>query len=247
MRCPECSRERTKVRTLRSGGSNLPSVTQTLIIINVAVFIAETAAGGGLLSTGGGGTIYVHGLLFGPFITQSHEYWRLFTYGFLHAGFLHILFNMIFLYFMGPMLEPAIGRLNFAAVYIASLLAGAFGALLFTPDAATVGASGAIFGIFGALLVVARDRGIPIWQSGLGPTLLINLVITLSISGISIGGHVGGLIAGLICGYAIVELGERRRMKWAPVLVCAAIGVIGVIGAIAVAGNTGLAPHGLHF
>jgi membrane associated rhomboid family serine protease len=247
MRCPECARERTKVRTLGASGSSLPSVTQTLILINVAVFIAETAAGGGLVNTGGGGSIYTHGLLFGPFISQSHDYWRLVTYGFLHDGALHILFNMIFLYFMGPMLEPAIGRLNFAAVYVAALLAGAFGALLFTPLAATVGASGAIFGVFGALLVVARDRGIPIWQSGLGLTLVINLVFTLSVKGISIGGHVGGLVAGLICGLAIVELGEKRRMKWAPVLVCAAVAVISVIGAIAVAGKTGIAPNGIHF
>jgi membrane associated rhomboid family serine protease len=247
MRCPECARDRTNVRTLRATGSNLPSVTQTLILINVVVFIAETAAGGSLGSGGSGGKIYIKGLLFGPFISQNHEYWRLVTSGFLHDGVLHILFNMVFLYFMGPMLEPAIGRLNFAAVYFAALLAGSFGALLFTPDAATVGASGAIFGVFGALLVVAHARGISIWQSGLGLTLVINLVFTLSVSNVSIGGHVGGLITGLIVGYAIVELGEKRRMKWAPVLVCVAIAVISVIGAIAVAGNTGLAPSGLHF
>ena len=76
---------------------------------------------------------------------------------------------MIFLYFMGHVLEPAIGRVNFAAVYFASLLAGSFGALLFQPDVARPSAPpGAIFGVFGALIVVARDRGISIWQSGLG-------------------------------------------------------------------------------
>jgi membrane associated rhomboid family serine protease len=257
MRCPECARERTKVRTLSSGASGLPSVTQTLILINVAAFIAEVASGA-QFGGGGGGSVYNHGVLFGPALTANnfpapfpfsgtHQYWRLLTAGFLHAGLIHILFNMIFLYFMGPMLEPAIGRLNFAAVYIGALLAGSFGALLLTPDAPTVGASGAIFGVFGALLVVARDRGIPIWQSGLGLTLVINLVFTVSVSNVSIGGHLGGLVAGLICGYAIVELGEKRRQKWAPVLVCAAVAVVSVIGAIAVAGQHGLAPNGLHF
>jgi membrane associated rhomboid family serine protease len=246
MRCPECARDRTKVRSLNTGASNLPSVTQTLIVINVAVFIAELAsgspAGGGV-----GGSVYDHGALFGPLISQSHDYWRLLTAGFLHDGFLHILFNMIFLYFMGPLLEPAIGRLNFAAIYFAALLAGSFGALLFTPDAVTVGASGAIFGIFGAVLVIAYKRGIPIWQSGLGLTLVINLVFTLSLSNISIGGHLGGLITGLIGGFAVVELAERRRMKWAPLIVCVVIAAASVAGAIAVAGQHGLAPNGIHF
>jgi membrane associated rhomboid family serine protease len=177
----------------------------------------------------------------------THQYWRLLTSGFLHDGILHIALNMFFLYMMGPMIETAIGRVNYAATYLACLLAGSFGALAFTPLAPTVGASGAIFGVFGALLVVARDRGIPIWQSGLGLTLVINLAFTLSIKGISIGAHVGGLIAGAIIGFAILELGEKRRMKSAPVAVCVAIGVIGVIGAIAVAGGHGLAPNGINY
>jgi membrane associated rhomboid family serine protease len=245
MRCPECARDRTKVRTV-STPSNLPSVTQTLIIINVAVFVAELIAGS---SVGGsvGGSVMQHGALFGPAIHINHEYWRLVTSGFLHYGFLHILFNMIFLYFVGQQLEPAIGHMNFLAVYLASLVAGSFGALLFTPDALTAGASGALFGVFGALLVVARARGISIWQSGLGMVLVINLVFTVSVSGVSIGGHLGGLVAGVICGFGVVELGERRRMKWAPVLVCAAVAVVSVIGSIAVAGQHGLAPSGLHF
>jgi membrane associated rhomboid family serine protease len=256
MRCPECARERTKVKTL-SNASKVASVTQILIVINVAVFIAETAAGAPL-GSGGGGSVWNHGVLFGPALTAhnfpapfpfagTHQYWRLLTGGFLHDGVIHILFNMIFLYFMGPMLEPAIGRVNFIAVYLAALLAGSFGALLFTPDTPTVGASGALFGIFGALLVVAHDRGIPIWQSGLGLTLVINLVFTVSVSNISIGGHLGGLVAGLICGVGIVQLGERRRMKWAPVAVCVAVAAISVVGAIAVASHTGIAPNGLHF
>ena len=92
---------------------------------------------------------------------------------------------MLSLWFVGQVLEPAIGRVNFAAVYLASLFAGSFGALLFQPNAVTVGASGAIFGIFGALIVVARARGIPIWQSGLGPCLVLNLLFSVSFRGIS--------------------------------------------------------------
>jgi membrane associated rhomboid family serine protease len=256
MRCPECARERTKVKTIRSGPS-APVVTQTLIAINVIVFLVETAAGAPL-GGGGGGTVWNHGVLYGPAITAHnlaapfpyagvHEYWRIVTSGFLHDGIFHILVNMLSLYFVGIVLEPAIGRLNFAAIYIASLLAGAFGALLFQPHAPTVGASGAIFGIFGALIVVAYARGIPIWQSGLGFVLVINLLFSVSFKGISIGGHLGGLIAGLIGGWLVVEFAERRRMQSAAVLGCAVISVASVLGAIAVAGSHGLAPHGIGF
>jgi membrane associated rhomboid family serine protease len=246
MRCPECARDRTKVKTVRSGRS-APVVTQVLIAINIAVFIGETATGTPLGGAGGGnpGTLFLKGALAGPFIDQAHQYYRLVTAGFLHDGLLHILFNMLFLYFMGQMLEPAIGRLNFVVVYFVALLGGSFGALLFTPNALTVGASAACFGVLGALIVVAYYRGISIWQSGLGLTLVINIIFSLSVSGISIGGHVGGVIAGAICGWLIVQLGERRRMPTAALVGCALIGVAGVIGAIAVAGGAGLAPNGL--
>ena len=224
-------------------GSTTPVVTQALIAINVIVFLAETAAGAPL-GGGGGGTIWFHGVLYGPFISQSHEYWRLVTAGFLHDGLFHILVNMLSLYWVGMVLEPAVGRFNFAAIYFASLLAGSFGALLFEPGAPTVGASGAIFGIFGALIVVAYHRGIPIWQSGLGFVLVLNLLFSVTFSGISIGGHLGGLAAGLICGEMVVQWSERRRMPALTLAGCAAVGVASVALAIAVAGGTGLTPTG---
>jgi membrane associated rhomboid family serine protease len=246
MRCPECARERTKVKTVRSRPT-APAVTQALIAINVAVFIGETATGTPLggVSAGNYGTLFVKGALYGPNIEHLHEYYRLVTSGFLHDGLLHILFNMVFLFFMGPMLEPVIGRLNFAVVYFVSLLGGSFGALLFSPQVPTVGASAACFGVLGALIVVAHYRGISIWQSGLGITLVINIVFSLSVSGISVGGHGGGVIAGAICGWLIVQLGERRRMPAAALAGCAVVGVVSVIAAIAVAGGTGIAPNGL--
>lgn len=246
MRCPECARERTKVKRISSRPS-APVVTQILIAINIAVFIGETASGtplGGVGSSGFG-TLFTKGALYGPFIDQAHQYYRLLTAGFLHDGLLHILFNMLFLFFMGPMLEPAIGRLNFVVVYFVSLLAGSFGALLFSPDLPTVGASGACFGILGALIVVAYYRGISIWQSGLGLTLVINIVFTLSVSGISIGGHLGGVVGGAICGWLIVQLGERRRMQAAAIAGCVAVAAVSVVAALAVAGSAGLAPNGL--
>jgi membrane associated rhomboid family serine protease len=252
MRCPECSRERTPIRTLRTMNSGYPA-WQVLIAINVAVFIAELATG----VTGGGtdtGWVYDHGALLGLPITGhnpypapfngEHQYWRLLTSGFLHASLIHIALNMLSLYFVGRVLEPGIGRTNFVAIYLASLLAGSFGALLFQPDSPTLGASAAIFGVFGALIVVARARGIPLWSSGLGPVLAINLVFTLTVSQISVGGHLGGLVAGFVCGWLVVEFHEQRRQQGVALAGCAVIAVISVIAAIAVAGGHGLTPNG---
>jgi membrane associated rhomboid family serine protease len=247
MRCPECARERTRVTRLPSratlGG---PVVTRALIAVNVLVFLAETAAGAPL-GGGGGGTVWTHGLLFGPSIVQSHEYWRLLTAAFLHDGLFHILINMVSLYWVGMVLEPALGSLYFAAIYFAALFAGSFGALLFSPDIPTVGASGAIFGIFGALIVVAHRRGIPIWQTGLGFVLVLNLVVSVSFRGISLGDHLGGLAAGLLTGVMVVEWGERRRRRSWVLVGCAALAAASIAAAIAVAGSHGLAPNGIGF
>jgi membrane associated rhomboid family serine protease len=251
MRCPECSRERTKVKTastLRAPSLGRYNVTQILIAVNVLVFLAETATGTPLggVGSGGVGTLYVHGALFGPYLHGDFDqYYRLLTSGFLHDGLLHILFNMVFLYFVGPSLEAAIGKLNFVAVYFASLLAGSFGALLFSPNIPTVGASGALFGLLGALVVVAHYRGISIWSSGLGPTLLINIIFSLTMSDISIGGHVGGFVGGVICGVLYMELVDRRRLRTAFLLGCLLVAAVSVVAGIAVASGTGIAPHGL--
>jgi membrane associated rhomboid family serine protease len=246
MRCPECARERTKVRTLRAAQSAGPTVTQALIVINVLVFIVEVGTGGAI---GGSqsGTLIDKGALFGPAISHSHQYYRLLTSGFLHYSLLHIAFNMFFLFIMGPMLEPAIGRVNFAAIYLTALFAGSFGALLFQPDSLTVGASGACFGVLGALIVVAWDRGISIWRTGLGPTLLINVVFSLSVAGISIGGHLGGIVGGGLAGWAIVKFAEKRRQQGLALAACALIAAVSIAGAIAVASSHGLTPGGVGF
>jgi membrane associated rhomboid family serine protease len=246
MRCPECSRERTKVKTIRSGPT-APVVTQALIALNVAVFIAETAAGASLSGGGAAGEVYQKGALLGPLIVHQHEYWRIVTSGFLHDGFLHIAFNMFFLYIMGGQLEPVVGHVNFAAIYFVSLIAGSFGALLFQPNIPTVGASGACFGVLGALIVIAYYRRIPIWQSGLGALLLINVVFSLSVRNISIGGHLGGLVGGMIAGWLFVQLAERRRQPGLALAGYLLVAVVGFGAAVAVAGSHGLAPNGIGF
>jgi membrane associated rhomboid family serine protease len=258
MRCPECAGERTPVRRMRGRGSNATwarqptlrnpstwSVTQVLIVINVIIFLWEVA--GGLTLSGGGRAPWpwVHGVLFGPLMSNGHhEYWRLLTSGFLHASIFHVGLNMLSLWFVGRSVEPAIGKLYFAAIYFTALLAGSFGALLFTPAEPTLGASGAIFGVFAALIMVAHSRRIPLWQSGLLPILLFNLVYTLTVSGVSIGGHVGGIVSGLITGWLVTEYGEKRDRRAVVLGGCLLIAVVSVIGGIAVAGGPGLLPNG---
>jgi membrane associated rhomboid family serine protease len=235
MRCPECSRQKTKVRTAATIRRD-PQLTYVLIALNVIAFLAMTAGGGGLMSRGGG-EVYNNGALFGPAVADG-DWWRIVTAGFLHAGILHLAFNMYFLYFLGTLLEPEIGKLRFAAIYFVSLLGGSFGALLLSPTAVTVGASGAVFGLMGAAIIAMRARGIDPMQSGLGMTLLLNLGITFLIPGISIGGHIGGLVAGGIIGYLMFEIAERRRMPLAPVLgACVALAVALAVGCIAVASS----------
>jgi membrane associated rhomboid family serine protease len=261
MRCPACAGERTKVRRLQGRGATASfsraesltdprswSVTSVLIVVNVVAFLWEVSGGVSLGGGSVGGYAYIHGVLFGPLISGfgHHEYWRLLTSGFLHASIIHIGFNMFSLWFVGRSLEPAIGRGYFAAIYFTALLAGSFGALLFTPRVPTLGASGAIFGLFGALIMVARARRIPLWQSGLVPILLFNFVYTLTVAGVSIGGHLGGVVSGFVTGYLVTEYGEKRNRPAVVYGGCVLIAVLAVVGSIAVAGGTGLLPNGSH-
>jgi len=258
MRCPECAGDRTKVHRLprRAPGATsfsdavlhdprTWSMTHILIFINVVAFLWEVAGGVSLSGNRFGGYAYNEGVLFGPALSHgSDQYWRLLTSGFLHESIFHIGLNMLSLWFVGRSLEPAIGKAYFAAIYFTALLAGSFGALLFTPDAPTLGASGAIFGVFGALIMVARARRIPLWQSGLLPMLLFNFVFTVTVPQVSIGGHLGGVLAGFATGWLVTEYGEKRNKRTYVLAGCAAIAILSVVGAIAVAGGTGLLPNG---
>ena len=142
---------------------------------------------------------------------------------------------MFALYVLGSMLEPAIGRLKFGVVYFVSLLAGSFGALLLEPNLPTAGASGAIFGLMGAAVIVMRDRGINPMESGIALWLGLNLLLTFTISGISIGGHLGGLVGGLLAALVFTEIAGRLRAPQSlATLLAGAIGVLAIAGAIGV-------------
>ena len=224
MRCPECSRQRTKTRTLRSLAVD-PTVTYVLIAINVLVYFGASSSHAADRDL----------VLFGPSVAAG-DWWRLVTGGFMHASIFHLLLNMYALYWLGRMIEPARGHARFLARYLAALLTGSLGVMLLSPDQPTVGASGAIFGLFGAAIVMARNRGIDIMASGLGPVLLLNLAITFFPgTHISVGGHVGGLIGGALAALVIEELAKRRGSAIPAVAVCAVIAVAAAAGSIAYA------------
>src|SRR5579862_9039646 len=138
MRCPECARHTTPVRTMRQVRPTGYPITLALIAINVAAFLGE---GGGVFTfTGSSGNswLLVHGWLDSFDLQVSHEYWRLLSSAFLHADLLHILSNMYVLYWVGRLLEPAIGHRRFLGIYFAGLFAGSLGVIIASPNAVTV-------------------------------------------------------------------------------------------------------------
>jgi membrane associated rhomboid family serine protease len=197
-----------------------------------------TPAGGSVQGTGN--WIYDHGVLVadwpypdGSIGGVAHgEWWRLITSAFLHYGPLHLAFNMVGLYFGGTILEQVIGRRRYDLLYVASGLAGAAGALYWTPNGATVGASGAIFGVFGALLVLERRGNIATGGQVAG-LIVLNLVITLAYrSSISVGGHVGGLIGGLLLMLAFVRFPRSWQLSLAAAAVVTAAAIVVAYSAI---------------
>jgi membrane associated rhomboid family serine protease len=231
MRCPECSREKTPVRTMATL-YGAPVLTYVLIGINVVLFFGSRSAREAYFDLV---------LIAGPITTPDSglangELWRPITGAFLHArgsfGFIHIGFNMYLLWILGNLLEPSLGKWRFGAIYFVSLLTGAFGAILLSsPGTYTVGASGAVFGLMGAGVVFLRARGIDPMQSGLGPTILINLLFPFLFPGlnVSIGGHIGGLLGGFLAGWIVTRMAERRSSPVLPVLACAVIGAVTLV------------------
>jgi membrane associated rhomboid family serine protease len=208
-----------------------PAVTIAIMAVCILAWFGMSSQSG---FGSAGGRVFVDGALFGPAVAAG-DWWRLITSGFLHDGLIHLGFNMYILWWLGGMLEPLLGRYRFAALYFASMLAGSFGALLIEPNAATIGASGAVFGLMGAAIVMGRSRGIDPMQSGLLPLLLLNLAITFFPGfNISIGGHIGGLVGGAIAGLAIDQLAKVRRGAAPGLIVCAVIGAAAVAGSFAI-------------
>ena len=217
--CIRAARPPTRERVRRWNAAAGPLATKVLIAINVVVYLATaTGAGGG----GRGGDLQSRLSLYGPAVARG-EWYRLISSGFVHYGLIHIGFNMLLLYQLGLMLEPALGRTRFVALYFAGLLTGSFGVLLLSPTVVSGGASGAVFGLFGAAAAGLRQRGVGVMQTGIGGLLVINLIFTFVLPGISIGAHLGGLAGGTAAGWLMLRPSPTRRAAFAGVAVAAVI------------------------
>src|ERR687896_1597696 len=199
-------------------------VTKVLVGLNVGIYLLELALGGEINGTGN--EIYGDGVLYGPAVANG-DWWRLITAAFLHYGPVHLAFNMLVLWWFGPTLEQALGSSRFLLLYVASGLAGSAGALLLSPNSATVGASGAIYGLFGAILVLER-QGTYIFGGSVIPLLIINFAITFFFPGISIGGHVGGFVGGALAILVLSRFGRQRVVNTARADVAGYAGIAAV-------------------
>jgi membrane associated rhomboid family serine protease len=258
LRCPEHSGKPQGIRKVTApaqravtgaGSSRVNAVTMTLIGINVAVFLAELAGGGtinginnwffnhgalfanGVYTQGSVATLPAHASAPGfTAIGLAHgEWWRMLSAAFLHYGPFHLAINMYSLYFAGSLLEQVIGRWRFALLYFGSGIAGSAGAIWLSPNSVTVGASGAIFGILGALFVLERQRHISTGGQVAG-LIVLNLIFTFALSNISVGGHIGGLIGGVILMYFLLHF---RRSAAYSIASTAALIVVSVAVAYA--------------
>lgn len=241
--CPQCAHQgRQQVHTRQTlAAARRPQVTTAIIGVNVVVFVLAGLASGSLFDPWG--EIYLDYATLGLgrvgvelVGVDAGEWYRLVTGGFLHANLLHLGMNMYLLYVLGSVLEPAFGRLRFSLIYVVTLLTGSLGVMLIDPNSLTVGASGAVFGLMGVMVVAQRASGIDVWRNGIGGLVVLNVLITFTIPNISIGGHLGGLAGGLLVGALLVELpravqpGPERR----GVLVLAT-GLVALVGVVSVA------------
>jgi membrane associated rhomboid family serine protease len=205
-----------------------PIVTYALIGLNALIYLITVAQGGGINAPGG--SLFANWVLFGPLVANG-DWWRLMTAAFLHANIVHIGLNMLALGWLGAPVERYIGHVRYLALYIVSGLAGSAGALITTPLGVTVGASGAIFGILGALLIIEyQQTGSIMGQAAM--LILINLAFSFTVAGISVGGHIGGLIGGILSMLAMTRFGRSDAAHgqtglagWAGLI---AVGVISI-------------------
>ncbi|MFN8016502.1 MAG: rhomboid family intramembrane serine protease [Acidimicrobiales bacterium] len=247
--CPECTKAGAQ-KVYRGPGAFVvkPIVTYVLMGINVGVFLLGlllvSSAERQAYLTGDHVTSFqldyaaiakiygTNGFQF-PGGVADGEWYRIVTSGFVHFGILHLLLNMWGLWILGRAVEQAEGRWRMGLIYGVSLLAGSLGGLMVSPGDFGAGASGAIFGLMGALALIFRSRGIPLRNSPVLTVILVNLFFTFTWSGISRGAHIGGLIGGALAGWILCDLAPRPGIgnRVANAL-CIAVGVACTIGCV---------------
>jgi membrane associated rhomboid family serine protease len=228
--CPECVVEgrRTQRPVLTHfGGSRAGMhgyVTKAVVFVNIGVFLVSLLMGGFSLFGGGLTDLHIWGAVNGPGYVLGNDgqhiflgapgiddgaFWRLFTAMFLHYGILHLALNMYALWVLGRSLEAALGPIRFAALYFLCGLGGNVACYVFSPAALSAGASTAIYGLFAAYFLVLKRLGRD--ATSVIPVIIINVVFTFTVSGISIAGHMGGLVTGAICGLGLAYAPRENR------------------------------------
>ncbi len=194
-----------------AGTGQRPLVTISLIVVNVAFFLVTAVQSGSAmdLSTS---ELYLRGGLI-PAEVASGEYWRLLSAGFLHGNLVHLATNMLSLYWLGIPLERILGRWRMLSIYVLSLLGSSVSVLLFSaPVSMTIGASGAVYGLMGALLMTIRRLKLD--PRPLIVVVALNVFITFTYPGLSWQGHLGGFVAGAVLGAAMVFPPRTSRVAW---------------------------------
>ena len=224
--CPECvttararaPRQRSRVvRGIRRlGEDGAPAVTYSLMAITAFVFLLQFVTG----------DLVTRYLTYYPVLT-AREPWTMITSMFVHGSFLHVTFNMLSLYIFGRALEPVIGRARFLTLYLLGGFGGSVAVLLLNPSSGVLGASGAIFGIFGAFFVIQRGLGGNSLQMVI--LLVINLGIGFIVPGVSWQAHVGGLLVGGLVGFILMKTRAIRAQGRQKLLLAAvAVGLIAI-------------------
>lgn len=222
--CVRSARPPARERVRRWNAVQQVFATRVLIALNVFAFLWTLTSSGSVERN-------QFDLGLSLVFIQNGEWYRIVTSGFLHFGLLHIGMNMLLLWQLGQLLEPALEQTKFTLLYFASMFGGAAGALALTPNGLTGGASGAVFGLMAAAAVGLQQRGVNPMRTGIGTTLVLNLLITFAIPGISIGGHVGGALMGAIVGYAMLEPRWTRTspaIAWAAPVIAMAFSVFAI-------------------
>jgi membrane associated rhomboid family serine protease len=212
-------------------GSSTPWVTYTLIAANLLVYLItglQSSRGINAPQYGAADSLFDQWTLVPSQVADQDRYWTLLTSVFLHLNLVHLGANMLSLYFVGPAVERALGWWRFLALYLVAGLGG--GAAVYAFDAGSVvGASGAIFGLLGACLVMARKIGLDLqWLIAI---IVLNFVFTFSVAGISRLDHLGGFVTGALLGFALAGPPNRRRILGTGVQVA---GIAAVFAAVVV-------------
>jgi membrane associated rhomboid family serine protease len=233
--CPECARAGAQkvipARTLMNRRAR-PPVTTALIVINVIAFVVQQSTD----RSGAGFSLSNWGTLYGPAVRDG-EWWRIVTSGFLHGSLIHLGFNMYALWIFGPNLERMLGPVRFGLAYLAGLLGGGMAVVAFSFNEPTLGASGAVLGLAGALAAALWAQGIKPTQTSLGGIFLINLALPLFMPQISFWGHFGGIASGFAAGWLLTWLPGRYRQSPSASLGAAAVLCLALF-AVAVAAAT---------